>query len=121
SRDESRPLAGQWMRRRIGGIDDGLVRRTVAALGVELADAPLVDMAFSAADDTFKPEERATVAALLRLPLPQTEMELDAIAEAEGMAPLAAAIAGLVVPATRREARARAFRTTGREASKRKA
>ena len=117
TRNETRAAAGVLLRSLIGG-DDATARRALAALGVESGDASLAEAAMSD-DETFAAPERAVLAALLRLPLPQADADLGAIAEVEGMAPLAAALAAIGVPSALPEKRARAKHTAGTAGSRR--
>ena len=114
--ESTRALAGTWLKRLLGS-DDALARRAIAALGVELGDGALVD-SVSAEGDAFAPHERATLAALMRLPLPQGEAELDAIAAGGTMSSLASAVAAVGLPSSAEDLRARARHVAGREASR---
>ncbi len=117
TQEASRPLAGTWLKRLLGR-DDALARRALAALGIEVGDAGLVDAAMSEGE-AFAPHERATLAALMRLPLPQGDAELDAIDAGGTMSPLASAVAAVGLPSSPQDLRARAKHAAGRESSRR--
>lgn len=117
TQEGTRGQAGTWLKRLLGE-GDALARRALAALGVETADASLAEAAMREGD-AFAPHERAILAALMRLPLPQGDAELRALDDGGAMSPLAAAIAALALPSSAADLRARAAHAAGRESSRR--
>ncbi len=116
TQDATRTYAASWLKRLLG-TDDALARRAIAALGVEIGDGALVD-AVTSEGDAFAPHERATLAALMRLPLPQGDTELTAIEGDGSMAALASAVAAVGLPSSAADLRARAKHAAGRESSR---
>jgi hypothetical protein len=112
--------AAEWLRKLVDDVDD-LSRRALAACAVELGNAKLVDEAIGGGRG-FLPAERASLRALVGLPLSPASEDIDAITSTAGLAPLAAALGAVTTPAggDEREAemRTRAERVAGSAGSR---
>jgi len=119
TRASSRADAALWLR---GLVDAGMedARRPLAARGVELQDRDIVSHAL-AGKETLAPGDRVTLAALLGLPLPATDPDLDTAGQLPGLGPLAAAITSVALPESTGDTdavRARTRRTAGSTAAR---
>ncbi len=101
TRAASRPKSAAWLRELITSGGD-LAKRSLAARGLELGDAGIVQEAV-ADGDAFSPAERVTLAAISRIAAPGLRSDLEALCAMDGFAPLVSAASSVLLDADRKE------------------